>query len=498
MARSRFKHQVLRTPSDTVNVIGAGGLRMSAITEIYGENGSGKTAFSYQTGGAFQEDYPHGVVHILDAENSIDYIRLVRVFKMIMDRTEVHVTPTLEGAYEEILAVFARMHTQELRGKGELPLFDDLRDYNLGDLTKYASGFELGSIGRRAAISLEEYDSLEEDGELNFESMKEWAEHPEVRVEHHNKESDEDYYKRIWLLMRLSVAQAYRVTEKEPVSPVVFIWDTIAVTKPRVEVDAALEGENSVNAGGMGLAARLNTQYLSIILAEQTSRPLHLMILNQVRLAGFGSYQGPYQTSSGGNALKHNAHYRLCFNQIRKNWDEDLGMNVGTLSKVTLEKSKFCPTTQDVFLDINDRLGGVIVPSQESASVCAALGLLKSGGGWWRFTDPELDEEVGGLRWDDNGKDQHIYNNPSIREKAISQLMKHYRVAYTTLDMLYDAAGYGSVQDCDNSKFDEAGSAMLKSMKSLDYASPEHALKLSAGNPDEIKQDEEAAETAEE
>jgi len=46
MALHKFEHNVIRTPIDTLNVIGAGGLLQGTITELWGPPGSGKSAYA--------------------------------------------------------------------------------------------------------------------------------------------------------------------------------------------------------------------------------------------------------------------------------------------------------------------------------------------------------------------------------------------------------------------------------------------------------------------
>jgi RecA/RadA recombinase len=98
-------------------------------------------------------------------------------------------------------------------------------------------------------------------------------------------------------------------------------------------------------------------------------KPVTIFLLNQVRTTGFGTYQGAHEVSTGGNALKHTGHYRIAFRKVKPIFDEKYNMNIGTMSKITIEKSKFGPTLKDIPIYIDDRSGGRIIPKDEAALV---------------------------------------------------------------------------------------------------------------------------------
>ena len=100
----------LRTPIETINILGCGGLRMGTISELWGPPGGGKSTFCYQTGACFQKDYPDGILHLIDAENSYDELRLKYVFGIDIDSKSfiVEPAPTIEEATEKILRGMSR------------------------------------------------------------------------------------------------------------------------------------------------------------------------------------------------------------------------------------------------------------------------------------------------------------------------------------------------------------------------------------------------------
>jgi RecA/RadA recombinase len=343
---NKFVHSIIRTPIDTLNIIGAGGINQSTITELWGPPGSGKSAFAYETAANFLQDNPTGRVKIIDPELSVDMIRLEFSFRLDMSRVDHVNAGTLEAGYAEIYKTIKLMSDQ---------LADKKR--------------------------------------------------------------------------------------KEPPDPVLIIWDTIAASKPNLEVQAALEGKDPMNAGGMGLKARVNEINLAITMSSMWEKPVTIFLLNQVRTAGFGDYQGPHDTSTGGNALKHAGHYRFSFRKAKKIFDEKLMMNIGMQARVDIEKSKFGPTVQNIPIFIDDRSGGRIISQDEAASVLWQMGILShTGGPWYKFKGDEesytwdkstLSEKSG--RW--------VTGNPQTREKCLDILARHFRMNYYTLDIVYEKLG---------------------------------------------------------
>jgi len=232
-----------------------------------------------------------------------------------------------------------------------------------------------------------------------------------------------------------------QIKKKQIPDPWLVIWDTIAASKPAAEVNAALAGDDPMNAGGMGLKARVNEINLAIVMSNLWGKPVTIFILNQARTAGFGSFTGTYDTSTGGNQLKHTGHYRIAFRKAKKIWDETLMMNVGTMSRVDVEKSKFGPTIGDIPIFIDDRVGGRIRNEEEAAQVLWQMKILNATGGpWYKFNG-----EDEAYTWDmtpvteKNGR--YVINNPETRKKCIDVLARHFRMQYYTLDIVYRKIG---------------------------------------------------------
>jgi len=96
-----FVHR-LRTPLDTINILGSGGMRFSQVVELWGPPSGGKTTFAYETASNYCEDFPTGRLQILDAEGSVDDLRLEKVFNIPMDRVKIDPAPTIEAMFRAI------------------------------------------------------------------------------------------------------------------------------------------------------------------------------------------------------------------------------------------------------------------------------------------------------------------------------------------------------------------------------------------------------------
>jgi RecA/RadA recombinase len=213
--------------------------------------------------------------------------------------------------------------------------------------------------------------------------------------------------------------------------PHLIIWDSISASSPRLEMDAAKRSDSPMNAGGMGLTARVLKTNLKATATVMYGKPVTVILLAQVMLTDFGSYQGPSETFAGGSALKHYCHYILYYEFKKKLKNDGELTNHGTQSRVYIEKSKFSPTSQGVWIVIDDTLGGRIVQREEAIVACIDLGII-SGSGWYKFKD---EPDMKSMRFND------MVGNEEIRKKCIDKLAKYYRMNYLTIDMMYKEAG---------------------------------------------------------
>jgi RecA/RadA recombinase len=392
VARLSFIYNTIRTPSDFVNIVCGGGIKEGTIVEIWGSPTGGKSAFSYQTAANYLEDHPEAQVWIIDPETSTDYIRLKFTFRLPVDsdRVQVFPAPTLEAGFAVIT---------------------------------------------KACTLIEEWKTAPTEEEGKKLSKKEFAKLCEKWSI--DPESDD----RVIELLQIRMKGGLR---SGPCPRILLIYDTIAVSRPALEVEAYLQalGETNLedssdinpkaNPGGLNLKPRVMERCLALACGQMYGLPVTLILLNQARMGGFGSFQGPSLTSSGGFALKHYIHYRIAIEPVKKIFDEVRHANVGTQSKLAISKSKFCPTSNDVRIVIDDTVGGKIIPSEEAALLCQKIGILESSGAWWRFTDEPNPKS---LRWVD------IAGNDEMRRVCYEKLVHHFRRNYMTIDLLYEHLG---------------------------------------------------------
>ena len=391
--RHHWFHNVIRTPIDTINIVGAGGIDQGTICECAGPPGSGKSAFAYGTASNFLIDNPDGVVVILDPELSADLIRLEHTFQLDMTRVLIRNARTLESGFAEFNRVIADLETQVTAEE---------------TVTAFLANWDL-----KKAVKAMKEAGLEPDLELLDPNVSP----PEIITK---------------AQAALATLLAFRGKLKpERTTPVLVIWDTIAASMPKAELEAAQEGKDPMNAGGMGLRARTLTPNLMIMMTALYNKPVTVLLLNQIRMTGFGTWKGPEETSSGGHALKHTNHYYFWFEWAKKIYDEDRKMNIGSTSKVSILKSKFGPTIEDIPVYINDMIGGKIIPDDEAILVARDLGILRPTGGWWKFRN-----EDHGYRWD-----KEIIGNPEIRNRCLDLIARHFRMNYFTLDIVYKKIG---------------------------------------------------------
>jgi RecA/RadA recombinase len=395
----KWTHDIIRTPIDTINVIGAGGVDQGTITEIAGPPGSGKSAYAYGTASNFLKDNQEGVVVILDPELSVDLIRLEYTFELDMSRVIINNARTLEDGFTEIFKI---LKDQTTSSTVDTTVESFLAGWKLEDAMKL-----LKEIKIDFNLSLLD-ENVQTDQEVIMKARKDIA---------------------------TILAFRGKLKPRKPV-PILIVWDTIAASKPKAEVEAAMSGKDPMNAGGMGLRARVLEINLAIVMASLYERPVTVFLLNQIRTSGFGTYGGPKEGSSGGNALKHANHYYLWFSWSKKLYDEKTKMYIGSKSKVSVLKSKFGPTIENIPIYINDQVGGKIVSDNEPALVAIDIGFIYSSGAWWKIKGDQSS-----YRWDKTERGGYITNNPEVRKRCIEAIVRHFRKNYFTLDIVYKKLG---------------------------------------------------------
>ena len=238
----------------------------------------------------------------------------------------------------------------------------------------------------------------------------------------------------------------------------IVIWDSIAGSVPKCDYDNFTDekSKGSMFSGGISLKARVNAHFLPQVTSTVSTSNVIVMLVNQVRdKIGVYNPSGSFGRS-GGRALEHAGHYRLYFKLCQKYFDEAKGVNVGTYTKVSVEKSKFGCTSKNIPIYIDDLLGGKIIPGSEILEQCCTTGVIKGHRKWYWFATDEGKEGYVEYRWDESQKlkddNPILVGNQVLYERAIKELTKYYRCMSFTLDKTYELAGMNDTQPTDEDR----------------------------------------------
>jgi hypothetical protein len=132
----------------------------------------------------------------------------------------------------------------------------------------------------------------------------------------------------------------------------------------------------------------------------------------------------------------HNIHYSIYFDfqkSIHDNEDDSYFVD-GTLSHITVEKSKNTPKLDKIPVFIRDRKGGVIDSIEEILTISYTWGFIKQAGGWYSFSDEArkhatLPETK--YRWSD------LKTSPEAHEGMKKAITAVYRTRYMLVDEFY-------------------------------------------------------------
>lgn len=238
----------------------------------------------------------------------------------------------------------------------------------------------------------------------------------------------------------------------------IVIWDSIAGSVPKCDYDNFTDDKSkgSMFSGGISLKARVNAHFLPQVTSTVSTSNVIVMLVNQVRdKIGVYNPSGSYGRS-GGRALEHAGHYRLYFKLCQKYFDESKGVNIGTYTKVSIEKSKFGCTSKNIPIYIDDLKGGKIIPGAEVLEQCCTTGVIKGHRKWYWFASDEGKEDCMEYRWDESQKlkDENpvLVGNQVLYERAIKELTKYYRCMSFTLDKTYELAGLDDTTPTDEDR----------------------------------------------
>lgn len=431
--RLAFKHEVISTPIDTFNILNCGGLKEQSITEIYGKERAGKSSLAYEIGANFQRKYPKtGQVVVIDAENSMpggaSYMRFLNTFGYDLDRLSIEPTDTLEEGFATL--------TDICQGR-----------FNYGS---EKAGWPI-SKAKAAVAGIRKLTEL-----LKLAGLES---HPWIKTK-----TDEDREKAVEALIKTGHVVDGKGAN---IPPTFVVWDTIVASAPKAEFEPIVTGKDDKGAGG-GAFARALTPHLRALNTQIREAPVTVVFLNQIRIKNMMSPYVTDRNSPGGFAFKHFAHYRMWINYKAKEIHSKSGLNIGTKSVVSVEKSKFSPTFNDIPIYIDDTLGGKIVPRDEIQEVAKILGVLVGEGRKFYFS----------------GDHSRIYsakeilNSSEVRARCLDEVARVFRRSYSTVDALYRELGVelGKLSDEEIERYREEISSGEDSVITVDAESSHDIL----------------------
>lgn len=178
----------------------------------------------------------------------------------------------------------------------------------------------------------------------------------------------------------------------------IVVIDSVAALVPKAEI----EGE--MGDAHMALQARLMSQALRKLTGIVKRSNTILMFTNQYR-SSIGSFYGPSEVTSGGNALKFYASVRI---DIRRGPAIKKGEEViGSTNKVKIVKNKVAPPFKKG--EVTIMFGEGISHIMEILNYAVKLEIIDKAGSWFSYKDERLGQGL------DNVK-QFLLDNPSILE----------------------------------------------------------------------------------
>lgn len=198
----------------------------------------------------------------------------------------------------------------------------------------------------------------------------------------------------VFAIIESTILKAKQVLEKN--IPILVIWDSVAATSPKAELDGEYE-QNSI-----GLQARAISKGMRKITGVIGQNNVTLLCLNQIR-DNIGVMHGDPLTTPGGRAIPFHSSVRIRLGSGNQVKDKN-GMPIGIHTTVTIKKNKVAPPFRKLEFDII--FGKGIVEDEylfdECRSHCKENGPVKrkghavsiSGEGAWKELSV-VDEKTG-------------------------------------------------------------------------------------------------------
>ncbi len=184
------------------------------------------------------------------------------------------------------------------------------------------------------------------------------------------------------------------------------VIDSVAALVPRAE----LQGD--MGDPQMALQARLMSQALRKITGSVSKNKTALLFINQLRTK-VGSFYGPQETTTGGNALKFYASIRL---DVRKIETLKKGETpFGTRLRVRVVKNKVAAPFKHIETTLI--FGEGISLIHEVIDIGVKLEIIKKSGSWFSYADKRLAQGIENVR-------AELKANPALYDEIIVKVKK--------------------------------------------------------------------------
>jgi recombination protein RecA len=199
----------------------------------------------------------------------------------------------------------------------------------------------------------------------------------------------------------------------------VVVIDSVAALTPKAEIEGEMGDQH------MGLQARLMSQALRKLTANNKRSNTLVIFINQIRMK-IGVMFGNPETTTGGNALKFYASVRLDIRRIGaiKSGEEVIGSE----TRVKVVKNKVAPPFKIAEFEI--LYGEGISRNGEIIEIGVAQNLIEKSGAWYSYQGKKIAQGKEGAR-------DYLKQNPEVAaeiEAAIREKLLPKKVAAAPLE----------------------------------------------------------------
>src|SRR6202795_1577022 len=159
----------------------------------------------------------------------------------------------------------------------------------------------------------------------------------------------------------------------------VLVIDSVAALVPRAELEGEMGDSNP------GMQARLMSQALRKLTSSISRSNTMVIFINQIRMK-IGVMYGSPETTSGGNALKFYASFRLDIRRIGAIKERE--QVVGNQTRVKVVKNKVAPPFKQVEFDI--MYGEGISKVGELVDLGVKAGVVEKSGSWFSYDSQRI------------------------------------------------------------------------------------------------------------